>query len=87
MDNKLLKYFTKEAVNEDCSVEVSWEGESGRQNYLNCKMSDGRLFIPLGLNINWLLNEHKGFKIKVSGGDEGEKFRLKNLEIMKSKDL
>lgn len=87
MDNKLLKYFTKEAINEDCSVEVSWEGESGRQNHLNCKMSDGRLFIPLGLNINWLLNEHKGFKIKVSGGDEGEKFRLKNLEIMKSKDL
>ena len=87
IESPLLKYFTQESINKKCIVSVSWDGEPGRANFLNCRMSDGRLFIPIGVNVNWMLNKHKGFKIRVFGLDEGEKFSLKRFEIMKSRDL
>ena len=87
IESPLLKYFTQESINKKCIVSVSWEGEPGRANFINCRMSDGRLFIPIGVNVNWMLNKHKGFKIRVFGLDEGEKFSLKRFEIMKSRDL
>lgn len=87
IESPLLKYFTRESINKKCTVAVSWEGEQGRANFINCRMSDGRLFIPIGVNVNWMINKHKGFKIRVFGLDEGEKFSLKRFEIMKSRDL
>lgn len=81
------KYATKEQINENCYVKVSWEGEKDTDNYINCQLSDGRLYIPLGANINWLLNQHNGFKITVSGLKTGERISINNCKILKSKDL
>lgn len=81
----LLKAFTKEKFNENLSFNISWEEEGA--NFINCKFDDGRLFIPLEANINWLLKSHKGFKITVKGLDENESVNIKRIEFLKSKDL
>ena len=87
IEDKFMRHFTKEQINEKCTLNISWIGEEGRANFINCKMSDGRVFIPLEANTNWLLNSHKGVKVKVFGLDEGEKVHINSCEMMKSKDL
>ena len=87
IEDKFMRHFTKEQINEKCTLNISWIGEEGRANFINCKMSDGRVFIPLEANTNWLLNSHKGIKVKVFGLDEGEKIHINSCEMMKSKDL
>lgn len=87
IDDIFLRHFTKEQINEACTISISWDGEEGRANFMNCKMSDGRVFIPLEANTNWLLNSHKGIKIKVFGLDKDEKVHINRCEMMKSRDL
>ena len=87
IEDKFMRHFTKEQINEKCTLNISWIGEEGRANFINCKMSDGRVFIPLEANTNWLFNSHKGVKVKVFGLDEGEKVHINSCEMMKSKDL
>lgn len=89
--NEIIDIFehhaTKEVINENCYVKISWEGKEDTSNYINCKLSDGRLYIPLGSNINWLLNKHNGFKVTVSGLNSGESISIKTCKILKSRDL
>ncbi len=87
LKSPFLKAFTKEVINDNLLLTLSWKGEEGRANFINCKMSDGRLFIPLEANVNWLLNKHKGFKISIRGLEKGENVHIKNIKLLKSKDL
>ena len=87
IDDALLKKFTKEYLNENCTVKISWESEKSEKSYMECKLDDGRLLIPLGQNKDWLLNRHENLTVSVSGLNKDEKVGIKQCKFYISKDL
>lgn len=76
-NSKLKEVFTKHNYNDGIYVIVSWG--DGNNNQLLSIMGDGKLLIPLGTNVNWLLNNHSELTIKVKNLDK--KIEIKNMEF------
>lgn len=75
--SKLKKLLKKNNYNDGIYVIISWG--DGTTNQLLSIMGDGKLLIPLGTNVNWLLNDHSEFTIKVKNLDK--KIEIKNIEF------
>ncbi len=89
IDKPLLKAFTKKYNNPGVRVNISWEVDENSTTYsfLDFDMDDGRLFIPLDGNPNYLLNKHNKINLKIRGLEKGEKVYLNKIEFLKSKDF
>lgn len=73
----LKQLFTKNNYNDGIYVIVSWG--DGYKNQLLSIMGDGKLLIPLGTNVNWLLNNHSDLTIRIKNLDK--KIEIKNIEF------
>jgi len=89
IEDIMLKKVSCEEINPDCTVVISWEGEAGdtADNFISCKMEDGKLLIPLGVNVNWLLNKHNVFQVVVYGLNEGEYVKVDTCVLLKSMSI
>lgn len=61
----LRKYFMKKDYNPGMVVQVSWLNESGERCSISCNMSEGKLLIPLGAGVDWLLENHDSLTVTV----------------------
>lgn len=89
IEDHMLKKVSSEEINPDCTVVISWEGEAENtaDNFISCKMEDGKLLIPLGANVNWLLNNHDAFHVVVYGLDKEEYAKIDTCVLLKSKSI
>lgn len=78
-ESDFIKKTTKQNYNDGIYVVVSW-GE-GTENSLLSIMGNGKLLIPLGTNVNWLLNEHDNITITIQNVDK--EISIKNIEFYK----
>lgn len=61
----LSKYFMKKSYHPGMQVVVSWRDDQGKEHSMNCDMCRGKLLIPLGSGLKWLLNRHSGLSVSV----------------------
>lgn len=89
IEDIMLRKVNCEEMNPDCTAVISWKGEAGdtADNFISCKMEDGKLLIPLGANVNWLLNDHDAFHVVVYGLDKGEYAKIDTCVLLKSKSI
>lgn len=64
-DIYLGKYLMKKNYNPEMIVQIGWKDHNGEIHTMKCKMSKGKLLIPLGAGAKWLFNQHSYISISV----------------------
>ena len=59
------KYLMKKNYNPDLTVQIGWKDDAGEIHTMNCKMSKGKLLLPVGAGLKWLFNQHSYISISV----------------------
>ena len=77
--SKIGKIFSKQNYNDGIYAITSWQEDEGSS--ILSILGKGKLLIPLGSNVNWLLNEHEEFKITIQNVDK--QIDIKNIEFYK----
>ena len=55
----------KKNYNPEMIVQIGWKDHNGEIHTMKCKMSKGKLLIPLGAGAKWLFNQHSYISISV----------------------
>ena len=66
----LEKLLLKKDYNTGMVVEIRWEDDEMKTHTMHCNMSRGKLLIPLGSGLKWLLHSHRAIDILVYQDDE-----------------
>ena len=84
----LKEYFTPNEKGKKIQVIVSWKGKDNIARNMTFNIGHGKLLIPLGVNPDWLLNEHNEISIGINFVDESlsnEKITINNVKFLKLK--
>ena len=70
--------------NRDVTVKFEYIDDLGSQASVSASMSQGKLLMPLGSGLHWLLHKHKGFNITVTNKGKNLKVpRIVKMELLK----
>lgn len=64
-EGKYSKLLMKKNYNPGMIVQIRWEDEAGEEHAMHCKMSKGKLLLPLGAGGKWLFNAHRSLSIQI----------------------
>lgn len=76
-EDPLANPLMKKDYNRGMTVAVSWTGDGGEVDTMECSMCQGKLLIPIGAGRDWLLHEHE--KLEVSVLQDGEKIEMPEI--------
>lgn len=83
----LEKMMLKKDYNTGMIVNISWEDETMQVHNLQCNMSKGKLLIPLGSGLKWLLNSHQSIHITVyQDGQVIDMPEIEAIELLKLRE-
>ena len=84
----LAKYLMKKNYNPEMTVQIWWQDESGENHIMTCKMSRGKLLIPMGTGCKWLFNKHNSVSIHVYQDDtEIAVPQISNIRFLKLQEV
>ena len=79
-----IKRFIK-SYNDNLGIYVVVHWGDGYKNSMLSILGNGKLLIPLGTNVNWLLNEHSNFSIELRNANIP--LKIKNMEFYKLQQI
>lgn len=83
----LAKHLMKKNYNPGMLVCVSWMDVNGEEHAMYCAMSQGKLMIPLGAGVNWLLHPHTQIQISVmQDGQEISVPQISDIQFLKLRE-
>lgn len=87
-ESALGKYFMKKNYNPNMTVQIRWQDDNSEIHTMNCKMSKGKLLIPLGAGSKWLFNEHNNISVYVyQDGNEILCPDIENIRMLKIQEI
>lgn len=83
----LAKHLMKKNYNPGMLVCISWLDGNGEGHALYCAMSQGKLMIPLGAGVKWLLHPHTQIQVSVmQDGQEISLPQIKEIQFLKLRE-
>ena len=80
--------FTRDWYNPGKIVVVSWSDEDGGVYSMRCAMGKGKLLIPLGSGVRWLLQDHDSLTVTVEqDGVQTEVPEIGEVRLLKLKEI
>ena len=81
------KFLMKKNYNPGMTVVVSWVDENMQEHRMDCSMVEGKLLIPLGAGVRWLLNKHEYIQIYVlQDGQRVECPHIQKIQFLKLRE-
>ena len=77
--NKYAKYLMRKDYNPGLQVKVSWSDDHEEIHDIVCDMGEGKLLIPLGAGVKWLLHGHDYLDIQIL--ENGEEVNIPTLPL------
>lgn len=69
-NSTILKYYLKKDYNPQTRVTISWYDDNGALQSMDCKFDEGKLLIPIGAGMGWLLNNHDSITLTITNNEE-----------------
>lgn len=82
----LSKYLMRKHYNYGSFVKVYWYDNNLNEHSLFCDLGKGRLLIPMGAGLQWLLNSHDNIKLEIISEDNFE-IKIADVKFLKSKAI
>lgn len=87
-EQKFAKYLMKKNYNPGMTVQIWWQDENGESHAEICKMSQGKLLIPIGAGAKWLFNNHDHVEVHVFQDDlEIAAPAISNIRFLKIREV
>ena len=84
----IINLLTKNRYNPDTYVIVSWTDDNSEAHRMKCAMGKGRLLIPLGAGVKWLLHDHDHLTITVEKDEKQvEVPKILRAEMLKVREV
>lgn len=84
----IFKLFTKKHYNPEDVVIVTWTDDNGEAHRMSCSMGKGKLLIPLGAGVKWLLHDHDSLTITAARNNEQITVpELVNAKLLKLREV
>lgn len=82
------KFLMKKNYNPNMTVQIRWQDDNKETHTINCKMSKGKLLIPLGAGAKWLFNQHNNISIYVyQSGNEITIPTISEIRMLKLQEI
>lgn len=84
----LSKYLMKKDYNPDDYVCITWFDDNGDSHGIRCRIEKGKLLVPLGCGVKYLLNEHD--QLVITADHNGERVgvpSIKQIQLLKLQEV
>lgn len=84
----LAKCLMKKNYNPGMQVCISWQDENGEMHTINADMNRGKLLMPLGSGVKWLLHKHSFVQVSVmQDGQEIASPQVVDIQFLKLREV